>query len=334
MSSKEALNNANNAAGQAIYDAVIAAKGPIDLSTVKTPQIDPGTLQPTGKLVAVTDLPASAIKQYITNVNAELNAQLKVTFKNIQSGSMQGGYAAAAVSMSETYKSIPYTAFKNAERAADYVVLSRDAASKLPAPKVGDLKEMTATSSNRLNLKAASDANYAKLTQAEKNAIVSYTGASYGDWNEALRLGKTESAAFKSAQTMVKAFEKAAVDIPAGTTIWRGLGVGKGTYDSVIGGIIQDGSFNSGSYGAHPGGPGYGQSTWLRIAVPASGVKGMDVTTFSSFQSGEREIVIQNGVRYAVLKTEKFANFIDSNGKGHGSRTIVDVIALPHLPTA
>jgi hypothetical protein len=330
VSTKEALNAANNATVKAIYDAAIAAKGPTDFSKVMVPEISKDTLLPTGKMVAVTSLPISQIKTYINQIESELASQQKVGLKTLQSGSMTDGYASAATQLAAKYKSVSYDAFKAAERAADFVVLSKDGAKTIPIPQAATMKEMTANSSSRISFKAASESAYNSLSSTEKGAAQAYTGSAYDSWNEALRKGEIESKHFKAAGPMVEAFKKASQSIPAGTILWRGIGVGASTFESVVGGVIQDGSFNSSSYGAYPGGPGYSKGTWMKIFVPSAGTKGFEATGFSNFGSGEREIIIQNGVRYAVLRVTKHKNWTSSDGKSHGPRTIVEVIALPH----
>jgi hypothetical protein len=62
----------------------------------------------------------------------------------------------------------------------------------------------------------------------------------------------------------------------------------------------------------------------------AKGVKGLNVTSISDYGEAEHEIVIQNNVKYAVLKVQHHDKWVDSKGVSHGSRTIVDVIAIPH----
>jgi hypothetical protein len=175
--------------------------------------------------------------------------------------------------------------------------------------------------------KAASDAGYNKLNSAEKSALKAYTGSAYSNWNDALRTGETKSSSFKSAQPMVEAFKKAATEVPEGTILWRGLGVGSATYKSVVGAIVQDGSFQSASYGDKPAFSGY--QTWLRLHI-GKGVRAMQATTFSHFSTSEREIILQNNVRYAIMKVENHDNYKTTGGASAGKKTIVDVLVLPH----
>jgi cation transport regulator ChaB/ADP-ribose pyrophosphatase YjhB (NUDIX family) len=325
-SSKEHINNANNAAGKAILDSALKDKSAAALDKLQVPVIDKETGAPTGKMILVKDHPAAEVKEYFTQIKSELEAQTKPTFKSKQSGSFSGAYSDIAAAVSKAHQTVDYANFKaHADKAADYLVLSKDAVSSVPVPQQGffELKPgMKAYDS----WKKESVQNFDKMTAAEKNALKAYTGASYSTWNQALRTGDTASSGFSSAKPLIEAFKKAAVDLPEGATLWRGLGVGAATYKSVEGGVIQDGSFQSASYGASPGFSSYG--TWLRIRA-GKGVKAVAASAVSSYSS-EREIVIQNNVRYMVLKVETHDNFVDSTGKNWGKKTIVDVIALPH----
>lgn len=321
-SSKKDVNEANNLATKQIYDAALQSNGDTTkLEALKFYVVGQGE-------VSISKHPAAAVKEYFDNVTSELKAQTRVTYETKQSGSFSAAYSDVAASIAALHPTKNYEDFAaHAAKAADYLVLSKDAAANLPVPSMGQFKETSTKNADVKPFLAASKAAYDKLPQEQRNAFVAYTGNAYDNWNEALRKGTVTQ--YKGAMDMLEGFKKAAQDIPEGTIIWRGIGVGKSVYDSVAGGVIQDGSFQSSSYGAHPGGPGYGKQTWLRIHV-AKGVKGIDATNFSIFGSGEREIIIQNNVRYAVLKVEQHQNFKDSNGKSHGKKTIVDVIALPH----
>lgn len=321
-SGKAEVNDANNAAVKQIYDAAVASKGDIaQLDALKFDIVGVGQ-------VSISGHKAAAVKEYFDQVKSELEAQTKVTFETKQSGSFTAGYSNAAASMAAMHAKKDYSQFKShAEKAADYLVLSKDAASNLPVPTQGQFKETSTSAPELKPFLEASKAAYSKLPAAQRDAFKAYTGSSYDAWNEALRKGTID--AYAGAKSMLDGFAKAAQDIPEGTIIWRGIGVGKSVYESAVGSVIQDGSFQSSSYGSHPGGPGYGKQTWLRIHVP-KGVKAIDATNFSHYGGQEREIIIQNNVRYAVLKVEQHENFTDSKGAKHGKKTIVDVIALPH----
>lgn len=322
-SSKAEVNEANNAAVALIHSTAVSGKG---TDAVKTLKFDVG-----GKLVGIKDHPAAAVKEYHNQVVSELAAQLRPGSKIVQSGSFTGAYNDAAQKLAETHQKVAYEDFKNAARAADFVVLSKDGASPIPLPQKGAFKEMEGGSANRQSYKKESAAAYAKLSETEKQAAKDYTGSSYGNWNSALRNGEVDSKFFAGAQPLVNAFKKASTDIPEGTVLWRGIDVGQSTFESVVGGVIQDGSFNSASYGDKPAAIGASKDTWLRIHV-TKGVKGLDATNFSIFDSGEREIIVQNGVRYAVLKVEHHKVWTTSKGAKFSNKTIVDVIALPHAP--
>jgi len=331
-SSSEAVNKANNEAVFLIQQTALTQKTPDAVANLQFNQISKETGAPTGQKLPFSQHPSALVKEYWSNVESELKAQLATTTKTYHNGSFSAGYAQAAAQLAALHKTVSYADFSiHTQKAADYLVLSKNASASLSVPEKGSFVEFDKKQNSEIHFKfkKESDAAIAKLTSAQESAIRQYTGSSYDNMNAALRLGNTNSSSWAKAQTMVKAFKKAAVEIPEGTIIWRGLSVGQSIYESVTGGIIQDGSFNSASYGERPRGPGASSPTWLRIHIP-KGVKGLNVTSISNYGEQEHEIVIQNNVKYAVLKVEKHDKWVDSKGDSHGSRTIVDVIALPH----
>ncbi len=320
VSSKPEVNAANNKAVQSIYDKALQ-NDLHGVESIKVPLAD-------GTLVPVAQHKAGGVKEYHTQVASELKAQTAPTYKTVQSGSFAAAYSDVAKGLAEHSPAKAYSEFKgHAEKAADYLVLSKGAGSAVPVPQEGQFKEIKPGMKAHDDFKKASDASYAKLTAAEKSAAKSYTGSAFANWNEALRTGSTGTKAFEAAQPLVKAFDKAAVPLPAGSVLWRGIDVGHDTYKSVTGALIQDGSFQSSSYGATPAFSG--RKTWLKIHT-GENVKAIHATSFSAFGTGEREVILANNTRYLVMKTEKHDNFKDSNGNSHGPKTIVHVLALPH----
>lgn len=324
-SSKKEVNEANNTAVKEIFDTATNNGTPEKLKAMKFPLVVNGAVQ----MVDIADHKAAGVKEYHNATVAELEAQLKPTYKTQTSGSMTGSYSAAAQSVAADFKTKSYPEFKaHTEKAADYLILSHNAAASVPVPVAGQFKETGPAKADFKAFRAASKAAYGSLTSAEQSAAKSYTGSSYDTWNYQLRTGQFDALS-SGGKSMVKAFEKAAQDIPEGSILWRGLDVGLDTYQSVVGGLIQDGSFNSASYGSRPAPPFSSKQTFLRIHV-TKGVKAMDATVFSNFGSQESEVIIQNNVRYMVLKAEHHKNFVDSAGYSHGSKNIIDVIAIPH----
>jgi len=334
-SSKKGVNEANNAAVNLIFATATNGGTPEKVQNIDFDVVNKDTGIPTGQKMKIDQHPAGGVKEYHTQVVSELKAQLKTGSKTYQSGSFTGKYSDAAKQLAKNFTKKSYDEFKAHQRkAADYLVLSSDAASNLPVPMQGQFKEFKPGQKIHDDFAKSSNDAFSKLTETEKKAAKAYTGSSYSNWNDALRTGDVGSSHFKGAQPLVKAFEKAAVEVPEGTILWRGIDVGQSTYESAVGGVIQDGSFNSASYGSTPAFSS--KATWLRIHV-AKGVKAVHATSFSAFGTGEREIIIQNGVRYAVLKVEHHKEFavddiLSSSGKPttYKNKTIVDVIALPH----
>lgn len=322
-SSKQEVNDANNAAVQEIFNAATKNGTPEKLAAMKFPLVVNGQVQ----MVGIEDHKAAQVKEYFKATLAELEAQLKPTYKTQTSGSMVGSYNSATRSIASSFKKKSYPEFKaHAQKAADYLVLSKDAAASVPVPAKGQFSEMKPGKQVYDDFRKTSEASYNALNSKEQAAVRSYTGDAYKKWNYQLRTGDYDGLP-PAGKEMVKAFEKVSQEVPEGTILWRGIGVGLDTYKSVVGGLLQDGSFNSSSYGSNPAFKF--EPTWLRIHV-TKGVKGLDATQFSNYGAGEREIIIQNNVRYLVVKAEHHKNFVDSDGTSWGSKNIVDVIALPH----
>ncbi|CAB4122530.1 Nudix_Hydrolase domain containing protein [uncultured Caudovirales phage] len=335
-SSQESVNKANNDAVNLIHAIATNHHLPngqshVDaIKNIQFPVLDKATGQYGTKTIGIADHPAGDVKSYHAQVLAELEAQTKGGFKTVQSGTFTSGYENVAKGLAETHAAIPYSAIKNANRAADYVVLSKDAAASLPMPENGAFKEINPSLKEAKAFGTKSKSAFAALNSTEQSNAKAYTGGSYSNWNDALRNGEVDSYHFDNAQPMVKALAKAAVDIPSGTILWRGIGVGQSTFESVVGGIIQDGSFNSSSYGDRPAFEH--QSTWLKIHIAGPGVKAISATSFSNYGTKEREIIIQNGVRYAVLKVTHHKTYKTTSGDVYYNKTIVELLALPHQP--
>lgn len=313
-SSSEAINTANNNTVNEVYKAA-TTKGAntANIESMKVHKTDKASGAKTDELVPVKDHPATVVKDYHAEVVAELKAQVEPTFKTIQSGSFTASYSDAAAKLASRVKAVATAKVKGwAQKAADYLVLDTQAAAKLPMPKPGLFKNVNPGD-------PALDAFGAKSKEilagnSELAALLkSYSGSSYDSWNAAMRAGTATG----SAATLQKKFAEAAVDLPEGIVLHRGIGVGKSTYDSVVGAIIQDGSLQSSSYGASAAFKN--KPTQLRLHV-GKGVKALDITGTSIFGTGEREIVLAPNTRYAVMKVEN----------GPGGKTYVDILVLPH----
>ena len=333
VSSVEAVNAANNKDAQSINNKAIATKSAEAVLNMKYNVLSKSTGQLTGERKPITDHPAAGVKEHLTNVVAELKAMTRSTYTQKHSGSFSGAYSAAAQNMAKKVGKKDYKEFAaHPHKAADYLVLNTSAASALPVPKQGQFSEVKKGGSKPLDkvldqYGADSAKAYEKMSATEQNAAKSYTSDAYYEWNFALRKGDTEAPKFKQAQKMVNGMAKAATELPEGIILYRGIDVGESTYKSIVGGVIQDGSFQSTSYGSQPAFAS--KQTWLRMHV-GKGVKAVDATVFSDFKSGEREIILKNNARYAVLKVEKHDNFKTSTGASMGPKTIVDVLVLPH----
>jgi predicted DNA-binding WGR domain protein len=317
-SSSSFVNAQNTADIKSVYDTAITTHDPDAVLGLKYEQIEKATGVKTGKMLTLEEHPSKAyVKEYVNQVAAELKAQTEPTYRIEHRGGFTSTYSAAAKQIASKVKTIGYEKFsKWAHKAADYLVLDKHAGAGIPTPHEEMFHNVEPSDPAMKAFKAASDTNFAKLTEKEKTACQAYTGSAYWNWNSAMRLGTVDSAEFKAGEPMRKAFAKAAVDLPEGIILHRGLNVGGDTYKSVIGAVIQDGSFQSSSYGKKAAFSG--KTSQLRLHV-TKGVKGMMATTFSGFGSSEREIILHPNCRYVVTGVES------KNGQN-----VVDVLVLPH----
>lgn len=317
-SSKAWVNESNTADIQKIYQLATSGAPVSEIAGMKFEQVDKESGNKTGKLLSIDEHPSKAwLKEYHTDVMAELKAQLEPTYRNVHNGSFASSYSNAAAFIAKRVKSIAYDKFKSwKDKAADYLVLDRNAGDAIPAPEPGQFHDVEPHNPEMVAFKKASDTQHGKLSASEKSALKAYTGTAYYKWNSALREGDVNSSEFAGSQKMREAFDKAAVELPEGIVLHRGLSVGYETYKSVMGAVIQDGSFQSCSYGKKAAFSG--QSAQLRLHI-TRGVKGMMATSFSKYGAGEREIILERNCRYLVMSAKK-----------EGHQTYVDVLVLPH----
>jgi predicted DNA-binding WGR domain protein len=317
-SSSSHVNAQNTADIKAIYDTAVATHAPQAVKDLKYEGIDKATGAKTGKMLAAAEHPSKAyVQEYVNQVAAELKAQTEPTYEIHHRGSVTSSYSTIAARLAAKVKTIAHAKFQTwTDKAADYLVLNKKAGSGIPKPMLGMFNDVEPTTPALVDFKAASDAHFGKLSASEKTACKAYTGSAYWNWNSALRLGQVDSAEFKASEPMRKAFSKAAVELPEGIILHRGVNVGGDTYKSVMGAVIQDGSFQSASYGKKAAFSG--MKSQLRLHV-TKGVKGMMATSFSNFGTGEREIILHPNCRYVVMNVES-----------SGNENIVDVLVLPH----
>jgi len=318
-SGSQFVNAANTADIKSVYDTALAAKDPAAVLGLQYPEIVKATGEKTGKMLTIDEHPSKAyVKEYVNQVAAELGAQLKPTYKTEHRGSFSAGYSQAAAEIGDQVKAISHANFKHwANKAADYLVLDKQAGAGVPVPEAGMFKNVNLSDPEMVAFKKASDASYASLDSVAKSAAAIYTGnTKYQQWNSAMRLGEVDSKDFKDSEPLRKAFHKAAVELPEGIILHRGISVGGDTYKSVIGAVIQDGSFQSASYGDKSAFSSLKSQLRLHIG---KGVKGMMATTFSQYGAGEREVILHPNCRYVVM-----------NVTDKGGQHFVDILVLPH----
>ena len=318
LSSQEAINQANNENVNTIYE--LAKTGNISaLENVKVAKVVDGKTE----MVSPADHPAKTIGHYYTEVLAEVKAQTQPTFKQYTYGSASASYSEITASLTKKAPPVAYGKFSTVKKkAADYLVLA-SGTTAVPVPKTGKghFEELTSGSPKLNAFRAASKTAWANAPADGKQAAKSYTGTAYYSMNASMRAGNPDVASKK----MIKALQAAAVPLPEGSILWRGIDVGAETYKSVVGSVIQDGSVQSSSYGSKPA---FGsKQTWLKIYT-TKGTKGIDATIFSSFGSGESEVILKNNIRYLVMK-------VDDPGTGDAvgaakNKTVVHLLALPH----
>jgi hypothetical protein len=310
------VNAANTADIQKLFDNAKAGKTAEAVEKTQFEQISKETGEKTGKMLDIANHPSKVyLQEYATQLAAEVKAQTSPTYEMQTRGSATGSYSDIAKRIASKVKTIAYEQFQGwKDKAADYMVLNKTEADGIPKPEPGMFHDMEKGTKEFNDFKKASDNNYNKLTSDEKSACKAYTGAAYRKWNEALRMGQVDSEHFAGSADMRAAFAKAAVELPEGIILHRGIGVGGDTYKSVIGAVIQDGSFQSSSFGGTAAFSG--KESQLRLHV-TKGVKAMMAATFSSHS--EREIILHPNTRYVVMGVKY------ENGQNH-----VDVLVLPH----
>jgi hypothetical protein len=319
-SGSEHVNKQNTTDIKKLYDTAVDTHDPAAVQATKFEGIEKATGEKTGKMLSISEHPSKVwVQEYATQLSSELKAQVEPTFEMQTNGSPSKGYSSIARSLASKVKAIAYEQFKGwKDKAADYLILNKDAGDGIPMPEEGMFKKVPENDPALKAFKAESDANFQKLSKAQQEACKKYTGNSvYHKWNSALRLGEVDSSDFTGSKPMRDAFKKAAVELPEGIILQRGIGVGADTYKSVIGAVLQDGSFQSASYGEGDK-AAFGHSTQLRLHI-TKGVKGMMATTFSNYGSGEREVVLHPNCRYVVMKVEPKAGY-----------NYIDILVLPH----
>lgn len=317
-SSSPHVNAANTADIKSIYDLAATGASGDQIKSMTFEQIVKATGEKTGKKLTINEHPSKLyVQEYLNQVAAELDAQLKPTYRMEHNGDLKGGYDTAAAEIAGLVGTLDYDQFGSwGKKAADYLVLDQSAGEGIPKPDSGLFKNIETHSPELKSFKSASDAKYATLSSAEQNACKAYTGSAYIAWNEAMRTGDVNSKAFADSKPMRDAFEKAAVELPSGIMLHRGINVGGDTYKSVVGAVIQDGSFQSCSFGSNAAFSG--KISQLRLHV-TKGVKAVMATTFSNFGGAEREIILHPNTRYVVMQVGK-----------QGGQNVVDVLVLPH----
>jgi hypothetical protein len=315
-SKSEHVNAANTADMQKLFNNAVEGKTAAAVEGTLFEQISKETGEKTGKMLTIEQHPSKVyLQEYATQLAAEVKAQTSPTYEMQTRGSATGSYSDIASRIASKVKTIAYEQFKTwKNKAADYMVLNKSEADGIPKPEPGMFHDMEKGTKEFNDFKKASDKNYDKLTADEKTACKAYTGSAYVKWNEALRMGQVDSTHFSGSADMRAAFAKAAVELPEGIILHRGIGVGGDTYKSVVGAVIQDGSFQSTSFGNSAAFSG--KESQLRLHV-TKGVKAMMAATFSSHS--EREIILHPNTRYVVMGVEY------KNGQNH-----VDILVLPH----
>ena len=312
-SSKPHVNAANTADLKRIYDLAISGATPQQIKNIQFEEISKETGEKTGKMLSIEQHPSTKyLLEYHSQVIAEVKAQMEPTYRVEHSGSFAESYSHAAKSIASRVKKVAHENFKGwKDRAADYLVLDRSVGEAIPAPEAGSFKDVESLNSPLIKKWAdASRKEIDSLPAIQRSALKSYTGSSYVSWNTAMRLGEMDSSGWSGSQNLRNAFDKAAIPLPEGIILHRGVGVGQQTFKSVVGAVIQDGSFQSTSYGSKAAFSS--QSSQLRLHITA-GVKAVLAAHVSSH--GEREILLDRNCRYLVMGVD---------GKN------VDILVLPH----
>lgn len=320
-SSKLFLNEANEAAVQAIYAAAKTGSA----EAVKALSADTFNKN-TGEVIGsapVLDHPSQHVKGYAQQALNEIHHQMNPP-KRFR---FEGGHPLHSLNSAyPSHKGPPHS--DAVEKVGKFLMLGSPGIVSLDAlalPKIthasGKLTKATYSPAAQAALK--------QMPETQKQAIKAYTGSAYSNMNSSLWTGNPSGAA-KSAGEALHALGH---EIAPGTVLSRKLSVQGAALDQILksaGKVLQEPAIMSTSIRPSS----WSGNVHLKLHV-GPGVKGLWVGPGStggkgalSLNSGEDELILPPNTRLLIMSV-KHAGGGDSDGFGTGSSHIVEAVILP-----
>lgn len=318
-SSKMFLNEANEAAVQAIYAA--AKSGSVEeVTSLEAAVYDKDTGQQVGA-AKVLEHPSQHVQSYAQQVINEINYQRNPP-KRFR---FEGGHALHALDASyPPYKGPAHA--KSVARIGKFIVLGEPGIVELEAM---GLKKLThaAGAVSASTYSAAAQAAIDKMPATQRQAVKAYTGSGYQSMNQSLWAGNPSGQA-KSAKQALKTLGH---EIAPGTVLSRKLSVSQTELQQLMnsaGKLLMEPAIMSTSIRPSS----WGGNVQLKLHV-GPGVKGLWVGKGSmkgggalSNHPGEDEMVLPPNTRLLIIGTKKGA---DADGFGTSPQHVVEAIILP-----
>ncbi len=320
-SSKEFLNEANEKAVQAIYEAAKTGKADA-IQNLSADVFNKDTGDVTGS-AKVLEHPSQHVKGYaqqaINEISYQLNPPKRFRF--------DGGHPLHSLNYAyPAHKGPGHSAA--AGKLAKFVLLGEPGTVSIEALALPKMTYNAGTLTSQTYSKVAQDA-FSKMPETQKQAVRNYTGGSYASMNNSLWEGNPSGAA-KAAGEALHALGH---DLLPGTVLSRKISVHGSDLDQILkssGKILQEQAIMSTSI--RPG--SWSGNVQIKMHV-GPGVKGLWVGKGSqqgggaiSNHSGEDEIILPPNTRLLVLSTSK-ANGIDADGFGGHGTHIIEAVILP-----
>lgn len=322
-SSKPFLNQANEKAVQAIYDA--AKTGSVDAVKNLTAET---YNKATGEVVGsapVLDHPSQHVKGYaqqaVNEINYQLNPPKRFRF--------EGGHPLNSLNAAyPSHKGPPHS--DAVEKAGKFLVLGEPGTISLASL---DLPKITHASGalTKATYTPAAVAAIAGMPETQKQAVKSYTGSSYVGMNSSLWSGNPSGAAKAAGE----ALHTMGHDIAPGTVLSRKLSVHGEALDQILkssGKVLQEPAIMSTSIRPSS----WSGNVQLKLHV-GPGVKGLWVGPGSaggskalSVNAGEDELILPPNTRLLILSVKKSGG-ADADGFGASSQHVIEAVVLPTM---
>ncbi|BCP56275.1 hypothetical protein K32_48920 [Kaistia sp. 32K] len=322
-SSKPFVNQANEKAVQAIYEA--AKTGSIDAVKELTAETyDKATGEVTGS-AKVLEHPSQHVKGYaqqaINEINYQLNPPKRFRF--------EGGHPLSSLNSAyPSHKGPPHS--DAVEKAGKFLVLGEPGTVSLDALALPKITHASGQLTKATYSPAAQSAIQG-MPETQKQAIKAYTGSSYVGMNSSLWTGNPTGAAKAAGE----ALHTMGHDIAPGTVLSRKLSVQGAALDQILkstGKVLQEPAIMSTSIRPSS----WSGNVQLKLHV-GPGVKGLWVGPGSaggskalSMNAGEDELILPPNTRLLILSVKKPSG-PDADGFGAGAQHVIEAVILPSM---